>query len=120
MSGLGLLVGCGQGPELPPKYSAQSVASHGSSNGGSITLGRHATIYGEKLGPEKVCEGSEIELCGTAVRIGTENVLVTYASPGQVNFLVPDQLVATGEAELRVLRRGVAGPAVRVQLLTGK
>jgi uncharacterized protein (TIGR03437 family) len=57
-----------------------------------------------------------VELCGTAVRIGKDNLEVTYASATQVNFKTPANLALAAEAQLQLSYRGLAGPLVKIQI----
>jgi uncharacterized protein (TIGR03437 family) len=55
------------------------------------------------------------ELANVQVLLGITRVPLLYVSPGLINFLLPDSLVA-GDYQLRVVRQGTAGAQVNVSL----
>jgi uncharacterized protein (TIGR03437 family) len=55
-------------------------------------------------------------LSGVRVYVGGQPVPLLYVSPRQINFLMPDNLLA-GEHNLWVFRQGIVGETVRVKLL---
>jgi uncharacterized protein (TIGR03437 family) len=81
-----------------------------------------ATVYGKDLAfgtagltAEQIRSGMmPTVLIGAGVRVSVNNIQAAlyYVSPVQVNFLMPD--VRPGDAEIRVSRDGVYGPAMRV------
>ena len=96
------------------------------------------SIYGENLGPASSCAAiadahqtetpdparlakprdlSHRRLCGVQVFLAGRPAGLLYVSEKQINFQVPQDSQAKGEAELRVMHQGLAGAAnVRVGL----
>ena len=116
----------GGAPNLPavsPAYTASSVVN--SASGVSSILVPHslATIYGTNLSAlTQTLTANEIKggalpytLNGTGVSVlvGGLRAHVLYASPSQVNFLVPS-LLAPGPAMVELVRSGASGGPVRV------
>lgn len=94
----------------PPEVRAVVNAAGGQAE---IAPDSFGTLYGANLAPAGVEWGPVIldgktlpsELGGVKVLVGGRNAWVSYAGPGQVNFLVPEGLPA-GAAELEVSHPG--------------
>lgn len=101
---------------LAPCYTAESIVNSASFRPGAGSRG-FITIFGTNLAwseTARTAHDASWGLGGVHVSIGAQPALVLYASPGQVNALLPT-LVA-GEGTLWLSRDGVAGPAVRIRI----
>ena len=121
-----LLCGCfvlqvrGQIPA--PLYTPSSIVNSANPAAPALASNTIATIYGKDLAfGTASLTADQIRaatlptvLIGAPVRVSVNNIQAAmyYVSPGQINFLVPD--LRPGEAEIRVSREGLYGPAVRV------
>jgi len=108
-----------------PYYTAESFVSAASNAAGPVSPHSIASLYGENLAwvtrairPEDL-RGNQMPtvLPGSGVRVIIGGLLagIYYASPSQVNLLVPNELLP-GRHTLEVVRDGVAGPRVTVTL----
>jgi uncharacterized protein (TIGR03437 family) len=106
-----------------PSYTAASIGNAATSSAAVLAPNTLTTIYGANLSwSERALVPSDIrngklpyELAGVQVFLGSLRAHVIYASPRQVNFLVPGTL-SPGEFDLWLTRDGVAGPKVRIRL----
>ncbi len=108
-----------------PCYSAATVVSAASGVPGALAPNTLASIYGTGLSfAEKAITSDDISagtlpvlLPGTGVQVlvGGYYAHMYFASPGQVNFLIPANLRAA-HLTLQLLRDGTAGPPVGITL----
>lgn len=108
-----------------PEYTADSVVNPIAAVAGMYAPNSFITIYGKNLsyvtramGLDDLRAGTlPTVLIGTAVSVVINHIPanVYYASPNQVNVLVPASL-APGPATLRLLNDGLAGPAIDIVL----
>lgn len=106
-----------------PSYSAASIVNWATGQAGPFAPNVIASIYGENLAwskeavaPQHVVNNQlPVELAGVRVTAGILPLPLFYASPTQINFLIPASIVA-GALDLQVKREGTAGPVVRVPL----
>ncbi|MGD0438739.1 MAG: hypothetical protein ABSB86_19935 [Bryobacteraceae bacterium] len=108
-----------------PVYSAASIVNAADNQVGPLAPNTIATIYGQNLayGTAALTAGDVLggvlptALAGTQVRvlIGGEGANLYYASPTQINFLVPSDLLPL-TANLQLVIDGLDGPAIPIQL----
>ena len=109
-----------------PSYSAASIVNSATNVPGPLAPNMIATIYGKDLcyvtraiGPDDV-RGNVLPtaLIGTGVRVFVAGLaaVIYYASPNQINFVVPSNLKA-GAATVQLARDGLSGPEVGVTLV---
>lgn len=119
-----LLLGCARNlVAAPPAYTASSIVNAASGVSAVLVPNGLATVYGTDLSTiTQALAASDIRggslpytLTGTGVSVlvGGLRAHVLYASPLQVNFLVPS-LLAPGPAMVEVVRAGSTGGPVRV------
>ncbi len=127
----GLCLGCplraGQPPKREaPNYTAASIVNSASNLPGELSPNAIATIYGKELAyitrairAEDIHNGVlPVTLPGTGVRVLVKRLTpahIYYVSPGQVNFLVPANLLP-GPVEIQLVVDGRAGPEITVNL----
>ena len=109
-----------------PSYSATSIVNSATNLPGPLAPNMIATIYGKDLsyvtraiGPDDVRNNVlPTALIGTGVRVlvGGLAAVIYYASPNQINFLVPSNLKA-GIWPVQVARDGLSGPEWDVNLV---
>jgi uncharacterized protein (TIGR03437 family) len=109
-----------------PSYSATSIVNAATNVLGPLAPNMIATIYGNNLsyvtraiGPDDVRNNIlPTALIGTGVRVfvGGLAAVIYYASPNQINFLVPSNLRA-GASTVQLIRDGLSGPEVDVSLV---
>ena len=103
---------------LAPCYTAAGLVNSASGEAGFLAPYTFATLYGTNLSYNTRGRTNEDALPGIGgvnILVGGVAAMIFYASPGQVNFLVPVSIRA-GEVTLQVTREGVFGPALRVRL----
>ncbi len=106
-----------------PAYSAASIVNSASFSPDALAPNTVATVFGSnlswseaKLGASDI-QGNALptELAGVHVLVGITPAHLYYVSAGQINFLVPNFLRA-GPMDVTVVRDGVSGPAIRVNI----
>ena len=104
--------------EAAPSYSAADIVSTANYSSNALAPYSQASIFGKDLAfdTERASGAVRTELAGTRVLVGSVAAQLLYASPGQVNFVVPSWL-RPADVKVRVLRQGVAGPDVVATLL---
>jgi uncharacterized protein (TIGR03437 family) len=110
---------------LAPAYSALTLVNAASNQPGPLAPNTIVSLYGTELAfSTRALQGQDIRdgalptlLPGTGVRvlINAQPAHLYYVSPRQVNLLIPATFLP-GPAELRLVRDGLAGPAVRITL----
>lgn len=127
-----LLVACGTSasdgvPErkAAPVYSAGGIVNWATTLPGPFAPNMIATLYGtdlafgtEAMSAEDIQKNQNhlpTELANVQVLLGITRLPLLYVSPGLINFLLPDSLVA-GDYPLRVVRQGTAGAQVSLTL----
>ena len=108
---------------VAPSYSATSIVNSATGLPGPLAPNLIATIYGTNLsngtraiGPDDVRNGVlPTTLIGVGVRVfvGGIAAVIYYASPKQINFLVPGNIKA-GSSTLQLDRDGFSGPEIPV------
>jgi len=108
-----------------PKYSTGSIVNAADNQLGPLAANAIGTIYGQNLayGTASLTANDVIAgvlptfLAGTdvSVLVGGLAANLYYASPTQINFLVPCNLLP-GPVNLQLVINGLAGPAVPIQL----
>lgn len=123
----GALVGVAQGQTASqmPEYSAETVVCHASLRVGPLTPNALVSIFGKNLAwvtrhrRDEDAAGGVLPLIlpGTSVMVMVNGLAapVEMVSPEQVMFLMPPNLRA-GEAEVRLVHAGRAGPGVKVEV----
>lgn len=112
-------------PLAAPLYTTASIVNAASNLPGALAPYTIATIYGANLSygeasitPEQIRTGSlPVSLTGAGVRVLVDNMPagLYYVSPGQINFLIPGNLLP-GKSKVQVLREGLAGPSVPIEI----
>lgn len=115
------------GKHAVPSYTQSSIVNAASNLPGALAPNTIATLFGTGLAAATrgvsagdLTDGrlpTALSSTGTRVIIAGLAAPLFYASPGQVNFLVPPALPA-GTTKLQVLVDGRAGPAVDVRILS--
>jgi len=119
------LAGADNPKSAAPSYTASSIVHAASFQPGILVPNGLATIYGTELAfstralaPGDL-RGDDLPetLPGSGVSVIVNGIWahVIYASPGQINFLVPANLAA-GNATVTVVRSGVSGNAANVRV----
>lgn len=109
-----------------PSYSAASIVNAGNYTPGPFAPNSILTIFGTGLAPgERQLTADDIrhgmlptELNNTQVLVDGYQTPLLYVSPTQVNLLIPSKQ-SVGPAKIQVVRQGVFGPAVTVDILDG-
>jgi uncharacterized protein (TIGR03437 family) len=128
---LGLMVArCGLGADAPdprdaPNYTAASIVNAADNESGALAPNTIGTIYGTNLAfstavltPGDVRGGVLPIVLGaseTSVYVGNFAADLYYASPTQINFLVPPMLLA-GPVTVRVVIDTLHGPIIPLTL----
>jgi uncharacterized protein (TIGR03437 family) len=108
---------------LAPSYSAESIVNGATQTAGALAPNAIATLYGANLSFQTYSVATH-DVHGGALptSAGGVTVLVNYlaaplfyVSPGQINFLVPYELLP-GPVSVVVIRQNLAGPVVKIQL----
>ncbi len=108
-----------------PVYTAASLANSAANVAGFYSPNSFLTIYGQNLayvtraiGPGDIHAG-QLPIALTGAEIGVIINLIPadlyYASPGQVNVLIPPSL-SPGPAVVQLQNQGVYGPAINIML----
>jgi uncharacterized protein (TIGR03437 family) len=108
-----------------PSYSAASIVNASDYSSGPFAPNSVISIFGSNLAfgtagltPQNTTSGSlPSELASISVYIDNIAVSLLYASPGQINVLVPPNEIA-GNVPLRVVRQGLTGPTVTITLVS--
>jgi uncharacterized protein (TIGR03437 family) len=106
-----------------PFYTVAGVVNAATQTAGALAPNTIASLYGVNLswttravGPSDLNNGVlPTSLEGVTVFVHGIPSCLFYVSPGQINFLIPYELT-TLAADITVLRQGVAGPDVTIQL----
>ncbi len=107
---IALLATCGLGQRHSAVAWQQSVlnavVASASNEADAFAPGSAATAYGENLAPNVVVAAApQASLDGTFVNVGQTPALLTFVSPTQINFLIPDT-VAPGLTTVEIISRG--------------
>jgi len=106
-----------------PLYSAAGIVNAATQTAGTLAPNSIAAIYGTNLSWTTHAV-STADLNGGTLPTSLDGVTVYvngifsnlfFVSPGQINFLIPYELV-TSSATVQVIRQGVGGPPVTIQL----
>ncbi|HEY4363486.1 MAG TPA: hypothetical protein VGN17_21145 [Bryobacteraceae bacterium] len=124
---LGLAVSFAAGQPTPgaPVYTAASIANSAANVAGYYSPNSFLTIYGQNLAyvvraiqPGDIHAG-QLPIALTGAEIGVIINLIPanlyYASPGQVNVLIPPSL-SPGPAVVQLQNQGLYGPAIKIVL----
>lgn len=106
-----------------PNYSALSIVNAASETVETLAPNTIATIYGTNLSwtthaiTTADLDGGTLPVSLDGVSVYVNGILgsLLYVSPGQINFLIPYDLVAP-TATIYVARQGVAGPPATIPL----
>jgi uncharacterized protein (TIGR03437 family) len=104
-----------------PLYSAASIVNAATQTVGPLAPNTLATLYGTNLAFDTVAastpKGGTLpsSLDGVSVSVGNLAAPLLFVSPGQINFIVPYELLP-GLVNVYVARQNVAGPLVPIQL----
>jgi uncharacterized protein (TIGR03437 family) len=114
---------CGIARGAAPSYSAAGIVSTGSYAPGPFAPNSLITIFGSSLapGPRGLLPSDIVnnilptELNNTRVFVDNFAVPLLYVSETQVNLLIPARQ-ALGKADIQVVRQGLRGPVVVVEV----
>jgi uncharacterized protein (TIGR03437 family) len=106
-----------------PAYTAAGIVQAATQTVEALAPNTIATIYGTNLAftTHALAESDLVKgtvpttLGGVKVYVNGLESSLFYVSPGQVNFLVPYEITAA-TGTVQIVRDGVAGPAVTIQL----
>ena len=106
-----------------PSYMAAGVVQAATQTAGALAPNTLATIYGANLSwtTQAVSAGDlvggSLPTSLDGVNVYADNVLcgLIFVSPGQINFLLPYELVGSS-ASLFIVRQGTSGPVVNIPL----
>lgn len=112
-----------QSSNTSPSYSAQSIVNSATQTAEALAPNTIATIYGSNLAFNTVAAGASnmngatlpTSMGGVSVLVGGLTANLFYVSPTQINFLIPYEFTP-GTVGIAVIRQGLAGPVVNVQL----
>lgn len=92
----------------PQPLGAVNAASFDKQNAGLVAPGSYVAIYGVRLADDTAPANAAplpVDLLNTSLLMGDQRLPLSYASPGQVNGLIPQRLVINTDHQL-VIRRG--------------
>jgi uncharacterized protein (TIGR03437 family) len=105
-----------------PTYSTDSILNGADFTPGPFAPGSIVTIFGADLsfGTAGIPTGSQNNalpdfLADVRVYVNNLTSPLIYVCPTQINFVVPDNLLA-GRVPVRVVRQGVTGPEAKIML----
>jgi uncharacterized protein (TIGR03437 family) len=106
-----------------PSYSAAGIVNAATQAPGTLAPNTIATIYGTNLAYTTHAidfgdlNGGTLPIALEGVSVNVNGILgsLFFVSPGQINFLIPYEIVATS-ATVYVERQGIAGPPVIIPL----
>jgi uncharacterized protein (TIGR03437 family) len=112
---------------IAPDYTQSSLVHAATNRSGTLAPNTIATLYGVNLATStRALQATDIRSgampitlpgTGTVVLLGGINVPIYYASPTQVNFLVPME-IAPGNTRLTVVVDGLSGRTMPVAIQT--
>jgi len=105
-------------------YTTASIVNASDYSPGPFAPSSVLSLFGTNLAwtteavtPETLAAGSlPTQLAATIVFVDNVPVPLLYASPTQINFLVPAEQIP-GDVTVTVVRQGVSGPAVTIALI---
>jgi len=107
----------------PPAYTADSIVNASDYSAGPFAPNSVLSIFGSNLSwgtaafsPQTGDVSLPMELSNVQVGVDTWPAPLLYVSPTQINFLIPSTEVS-GNAVVRVVREGVAGPPVAITVV---
>jgi uncharacterized protein (TIGR03437 family) len=104
-----------------PSYSAAGIVNAATQTAGPLAPNALATLYGSNLAFDTVAASTlaggslPVSLDGVSLSVGNVAAPLLFVSPGQVNFIVPYNLIA-GQVNIYLARQNIAGPLVAIQL----
>lgn len=106
-----------------PSYSAASIVNASNYAPGPFAPNSALSLFGTSLSFSTQSLTSDLivggklpnQMAGAAVYVDGSLAPLLYVSPGQINFLVPMTEIA-GTAQVTVVRQGVTGPIVTIDL----
>lgn len=115
---------CGNLWAQAPYYTTASIVNASDYSPGPFAPSSVLSLFGTNLAwtteavtPETLAAGSlPTQLAATIVFVDNVPVPLLYASPTQINFLVPAEQIP-GDVTVTVVRQGVSGPAVTIALI---
>jgi uncharacterized protein (TIGR03437 family) len=115
---------CGHLWAQAPYYTTASIVNASDYSRGPFAPSSVLSMFGTNLAwtteavtPETFASGTvPTQLAATIVFIDNMPVPLLYASPTQINFLVPSEQIA-GDVTVTVVRQGWNGPAVTISLI---
>jgi len=125
--GAGMLAGfaiCGNLWAQAPDYTAAGIVNASDYSAGPFAPSSVLSLFGsnlafttEAVSPQTLAAGTlPLELASISVCVNNVRVPLLYASPTQINFLLPSDVIP-GDAALTVVRQGLRGPLVTISLV---
>lgn len=116
---------CGVAGGQALSYSAAGIVNASDYSPGPFAPNSVITIFGANLAfgtagltqANTLSDSLPFQLASISVYIDNISVPLLYASPGQINLLVPADEIA-GDVPLHVVRQGLAGPSITITLVT--
>lgn len=106
-----------------PAFLASAAANGAGAWQDGLAPGEIASLFGSGLGPEDGVAGAVTggrlprSLSGVSLTLDELEAPLFYASNGQVNFLVPNEVAGRASIRLKVTVNGTAGEAVTVPVV---
>src|SRR5439155_2575580 len=102
----------------PQPLGALNAASFDKDNAGLVVPGSYVAIYGARLADEGIATAGgtplPVDLLNTRLLLGNKPLPLSFASPGQVNGLIPQGLVVNTDHQLVVQRGDTVSTPVQV------
>lgn len=103
-----------------PAYTAADIVNASDYSYGPFAPNSIVTLFGTNLawddGSAASIPNAPIQLGGIAVYVGNMAAPLLYVSEAQINFVIPGVLIA-GDVTVRVVKQGLSGPPVTIQLV---
>lgn len=117
---------CGTARGQAPAYSAAGIVNASDYSAGPFAPNSVLSIFGTNLAwseqkmTSDLISGGKLPLQLSDVRVYVDDApaAMLYASPGQINFLIPSNQIA-GDVKVRVVRQSVTGPVATITLVDG-
>lgn len=115
---------CGAARGQAPSYSASSIVNASNYVAGPFAPGSVVSIFGtnlafftQTLAAENISVSTlPTQLANISVYVDNQPAPMLFASPGQVNFLIPSTEIA-GTSSIHIVRQSITGPTVNVTLV---
>ena len=118
------LAACGNLSAQAPYYTAAGIVNASDYSAGPFAPSSVLSLFGtnlayntEAVSPQTLAAGTlPLELASISVCVNNEPVPLLYASPTQINFLLPSDLIPS-DFDVTVVRQGLRGPSVTITVV---